>query len=429
MATLDDVLVRHGTPFWRRSARIVIVVLVLLFVWSLFARVDQVVTAPGKVIPHNKVKIIQHLEGGIVKRLHVREGARVKAGDPLLDLDLATGGINKGEMAARLTSLRMAKQRLEAESRGKPLVIPTDMPAAFSAIVDAEKATYHARMRELESSLDVINGQITQNRRRVAELEEKLTSLQRTLAIAQQELDVSTELVKDKLTSQLEHFQRRAAVERMQGDIAMTRQAIPAARAALEESMARRREEEGRFRSRAADELAEVERKLASLGEELERATDQETRAQVRSPIDGVVKNLRFASIGNVVKPGEPIMEVVPVKDELVVEVSLDPSNRGYVGPGQFAYVKISAFDFVRYGGLDGKVTAVAPDTDVGKDDQHFYRVTVATDKSYLGDTPGQLPITPGMLAEVDIHVDTRPVFWLLLKPVLKLKHEAFKEL
>ena len=428
MTTLDDVLARHGTPFWRRNARIVLAVLVLLFLWSLLAQIDQVVTAPGKVIPHNKVKIIQHLEGGIVKNLHVRDGSVVKAGDPLLELDLATGGINKGEMAARLASLRLAKRRLEAESSGKALAVPEGESTEFAGILEAEKATYHARMRELESTLDVINGQISQNRRRVAELEEKLNSLERTIAIAKQELAVSTDLVKDKLTSQLEHFQRRSAVERLQGEIAMTRQAIPGARGALEESMARRREEEGKFRRRAADELSEVERKLASLNQEFGRATDQETRAVVRSPIEGVVKNVRYASAGNVVKPGEPIMEVVPLKDELVIEVSLDPSYRGYVRKDQFAFVKVTAFDFVRYGGLDGKVTSVAPDTDVGKDDNHFYRVMVATEKGYLGDDPKQLPITPGMQAEVDIHVESRSIFWLLLKPVLKLKHESFKE-
>ena len=192
--------------------------------------------------------------------------------------------------------------------------------------------------------------------------------------------------------------------------------------------MARRREEEGKFKRRAADELNEVQRKLASLQQEFGRATDQENRAVVRSPIDGVVKNVRYTSAGNVVKAGEPIMEIVPLKEELVVEVSLDPKYRGYVSKDQEAYVKITAFDYVRYGGLDGKVTSVAADTDVGKDDTHFYRVMVATDHGYLGDDPKELRITPGMQAEVDIHVESRSVFWLLLKPVLKLKHESFRQ-
>jgi len=428
MATLDDVLVRHGTPFWSRRARIVLVALVLLIVWSMFAQVDQVVTAPGKVIPHNKVKVIQHLEGGIIKTLNVHENSVVKAGEPLLELNLATAGMNRDELAARLASLRISKMRLEAESSGKPLHIPDADVKAYPNIVDAEEATYRARVNELDSSLDVISGQIAQSRQRVAELEAKLQSTERSLAIAQQELAVSTDLVKDKLTSQLEHFQRRSAVERLLGDVAMTKQAIPGARGALEESTARKREEEGKFRRRAADELSEVQQKLASVQQEFGRATDQENRAVIRSPIDGIVKNVRYTSPGNVVKAGEPIMEVVPLKDELVMEVSLDPRFRGYVSVGEDAFVKITAFDYVRYGGLQGKVTAVAADTDVGKDDQHFYRVMVSTDKGYLGDNPQELHITPGMQAEVDIHLERRSIFWLLVKPVLKLKHEAFRQ-
>jgi adhesin transport system membrane fusion protein len=427
MATLDAVLVRHGTPFWRREARIVVVILVALLVWSMFAQVDQVVTAPGKVIPFSKVKVIQHLEGGIIKTLDVHENTVVKAGQPLLELNLATAGMNRPELQSRLASLRLSKLRLEAEIGGQPLHVPAADLQAFPALAEAEQGTLRARNAELASTLDVVNGQIAQSRQRIAEAEAKLTSLQRSQAIAQQELAVSTDLVKDKLTSQLEHFQRRSAVERIDGDIAMTRQQIPGARAALEESLARRREEEGKFRRRAADELSDVEQKLGSLHQELGRATDQADRAVVRSPIDGIVKNVRYTSPGNVVKAGEPIMEIVPLKEELVMEVSLDPRYRGYVARDQKAYVKISAFDYVRYGGLDGKVTSVAADTDVGKDDVHFYRVMVSTQKSYLADDPN-LRITPGMQAEVDIHIERRSVFWLMLKPVLKLKHEAFRQ-
>ena len=427
MATLDQVLVRHGTPFWRREARIVVVILVALLLWSMFAQVDQVVTAPGKVIPFSKVKVIQHLEGGIIKTLDVRENMVVKAGQPLLELNLATAGMNRPELQSRQASLRLSKLRLEAEIGGQPLRIPEADLQAFPAVAEAEQGTLRARNAELASTLDVVNGQISQSRGRIAEAEAKLASLQRSQAIAQQELAVSTDLVKDKLTSQLEHFQRRSAVERIDGDIAMTRQQIPGARAALEESLARRREEEGKFRRRAADELSEVEQKLGSLRQELGRATDQADRAVVRSPIDGIVKNVRYTSPGNVVKAGEPIMEIVPLKEELVMEVSLDPRYRGYVERNQDAFVKISAFDYVRYGGLDGKVTSVAADTDVGKDDVHFYRVMVSTQKAYLADDPN-LRITPGMQAEVDIHIERRSVFWLMLKPVLKLKHEAFRQ-
>lgn len=423
---LDLLLEREGPPVWRRVDRRIVLVLVVTLLWSMFAQIDQVVTAPGKVIPHDKVKVIQHLEGGIVKRVIVRENSTVKAGDPLIELDLATGGINRSEMAARMAAFQFAKARLEAESQGTTPKFPDHLAKAFPAIADAERSTYKARREEFEGALDALNGQLTQSRQRIAEMQAKLVTAEASLRLAREELAVSEDLVKDKLASQLDHYQRKSAVERLQGDVAMTRQSIPGAQGALAEITARKREEEAKFRRRAADELGDMERKMASLQEELGRATDQATRSVIRSPIDGVVKNIRYQSLGNVVKPGEPIMEVVPLKEELDIEVNLSPSDRGYVQIDQFALVKISAYDFFRYGGLSGKVTAIAADTDVGKNDEHFYRVTIRTEKAYLGEDTSLMPITTGMQGEVDIHVASRSVLWLLIKPVLKLKHEAF---
>jgi adhesin transport system membrane fusion protein len=138
---------------------------------------------------------------------------------------------------------------------------------------------------------------------------------------------------------------------------------------------------------------------------------------------------VRYQSAGNVVKPGEPIMEIVPAGEELVIEVTLNPADRGYVSVNQPALVKLSAYDYFRYGGLEGKVTAIAADTDAGKNEEPFYRVTISTRKSWLGASPGQLPITPGMVGEVDIQAQSQSIFWLLIQPVLKLKHEAFREM
>lgn len=425
---LDALLVRAGAPVWRRCDRRLVALLIAALMWSFIGQVDQVVTAPGKIVPQDKVKIIQHLEGGIVKRVIARENAVVKAGDALVELDLATSGINLAEMTARMAALQFAKARLEAESQGGAPDFPADLTNQFPAVAEAERSTYKARRDELAGALDALSGQSSQGRQRVTELQAKLASLQASLALARQELAVSEDLVKDKLTSQLEHFQRKSAVERLKGEVAMTQQAIPGAQAGQNETDARRREEEAKFRRRAADELGELERKLASLKQELERANDQEGRALIQAPIDGVVRNVRYQSTGNVVKPGEPIMEIVPLGEELVVEVSLNPSDRGYVSLNQPALVKISAYDYFRYGGLEGRVTAIAADTDTGKNEEHFYRVTVSTKRSWLGDTPGQYPITPGMVGEVDIKAHSQSIFWMLIKPVLKLKHEAFRE-
>ncbi len=426
---LDDVVEQHGEPYWRLWDRRILFFMLLLLLWTFVAHLDRVITAQGKVVPYDKVKVIQHLEGGIIKTVLVRENQEVKLGEPLVELDLAMGGVNGAELNARMASFRLAQIRLQAEAMGTEARWPSDLDPAYQPVADAERSTFQARRAEHMNTLSAIDGQITQGRQRVAELRARLASLEASLRIAQQELAISEGLVKDKLVSQLEHFQRRTAVERLTGDIESTRQAIPGAQAGMDEAMARRREEESKFRRRATDERTELERKMASLTEDLNRAQDQEGRAIIRAPIDGVVKNVKYQSVGNVVKSGEPIMEVVPLKDQLVVELKLSPADRGLVMLNQAALVKVSAYDFYRYGGLDGHVTAIGADTDSGRNEEQFYRVVVSTKRSHLGNTAGVMPISPGMTAEVDIKVDTQSVFWSLLRPVMKLKHEAFREI
>lgn len=427
--TLDKVLNDLGEPRWRASQRRLLAFFFIIFLWTLIGRVDRVVTAPGKVIPYDKVKVIQHLEGGIIKDILVRENQEVKAGEPLVQLDLATSGINSGEMNARMASLKLAKVRLEAESQGVEPIWPEELASKFPNLVEAENNSYQSRRDEQRNSLQAFDNLVTQNRQKVAESRERLSALEASLKIAKQEVAISADLVKDKLTSQLEHFQRQSNLERMLGEAASLRQSITGLQAAINESVARRQQEEARFKREATNEATDMERKMASLSEELSRAHDQEDRSVIRAPIDGVVKNVRFQTSGNVVKPGEPIMEVVPLKDQLVIEVKLNPGDRGYVNMKQEALVKISTYDYLRYGGLQGSVTGIAADTDLGRNDEQFYRVVVSTDKSWLGDQPGQYPITPGMVGEVDIKVDTQMILWALLKPILKLKADAFKEI
>lgn len=426
--TLDGLITDMGPSRWRRWDRRVIALLVLVLLWTVVARVDRVVSAQGKVVPFDRVKVIQHLEGGIVKKLLVRESQVVKAGEPLIELDLATSGVNGAEMSTRMASFKFVRARLEAESRGAAPNFPKASEPELRASADAESATYRARRDELANTLSAIDNQIAQGRQRVAELRARGTSLEASLRIAQQELAVSEGLVKDKLVSELEHFQRKSAVERLKGDLEATRQAIPGAQAGMDEAMSRRREEESRFRRRASDELAELERRIASLGQELNRAQDQEQRAIIRAPIDGIVKNVKYQATGNVVKAGEPIMEIVPVKDQLVVELRLNPADRGYIQVGQSALVKISAYDYYRFGGLEGQVQSIAADTDVGRNDEQFFRVIVQTDKTHIGSDPKSMNIKPGMTGEVDIRVATDSVLWAMLRPILKVKQEAFRE-
>ena len=230
------------------------------------------------------------------------------------------------------------------------------------------------------------------------------------------------------LIPRMEHLELEGVVEKLAGESAVLDQSVPRAESALAESHARYNEEKERFISRSIEQLNTVELQFARINELLSKASDQVLRTEIRSPINGVVKSLRYNTIGGVIRPGEPIMEIVPAGGNLVIESKLNPVDRGYVQVGQRAVVKISTYDFVRYGGLEGVVTRIGADTNTAPSGETYYQVIVQTEKSYLGKQKGVLPIAPGMQATVDIHTGTRSVLNYMIKPVLKLRHEAFRE-
>ena len=424
-----DALLAEPLPRWRFVARPIVALLAGLLIWAHFASIEQVSVATGEVVPQGKVKVIQHLEGGIIERIFVAEGARVSAGEPLLRLDLATAGVNRKELAARLDNALLRRARVRALSEGAALTLPADAAARQPDVAGAERETYAARKRELESNVGVLREQVRQRELEIQELEAKRKAAATNLALARERLKLSESLLQDGLTARMEHLRLQSETETLEGELQVLGPALPRARAAVAEAGQRLREAEDRFRREARDELGETEQTISRVQELLAQATDQGARAEIKSPIDGVVKKLRTNTIGGVVTPGEAIMEIVPSADKLVIEARLNPTDRGYVDAGQPAMVKISTYDFVRYGGLHGTVTQVAPDASTdAKTGAPYFGVIVETEKSWLGSKPGSLPITPGMQASVDIRTGSRTVLDYLLKPVLKLRDEAFRE-
>ncbi|HLN22523.1 MAG TPA: HlyD family type I secretion periplasmic adaptor subunit, partial [Patescibacteria group bacterium] len=388
-------------------------------------------TATGEVVPEGKVKLIQHLEGGIVRDIYVHDGDLVKEGQALIQLDLPVSAINRDELQVRLDGLNLTRARLLAEVEGKPLVFPADEAKRQPALVEAERHSFEARKQNLAASLAVLDQQVLQRSLEVQELEAKQHSVASSLSIAREKLTMSTDLLKDGLTSKMEHVQLRSEVETLEGQLNTLHSSVPRAESALAETKRRVDEEKIKVNRAIEAELTDAELNLARNRELIAQASDQQRRAAITSPTDGIVKNMRQNTIGGVVRPGEPIMEIVPVHERLNIEAKVNPADRGYVAVGQPSLVKISAYDYTRYGGLAGKVVMVAADTTVGggsgADAQPFYRVVIETDKSNLGPN-GELPITPGMQAQVDIHTGQRSVLRYLITPVLKLRHEAFRE-
>ena len=428
MSRLDAVISRHPLPTWRPLAWLVIVLIAVLGVWAYLTQLDEVAIAVGEVIPQGRVKVIQHLEGGIIETIDVREGDTVKVGDPLVSLDLGTTAVNREELEARLDGEILRRARLTAQTEGTPPVFPEDVAERQPALARAERKAWETRERELGSALAVLEARVEQRTLEVQELAARLSAVTTNLELAERRLEMSRSLLSRKLTAKMEHLELEAEVESLQGEKESLTPAIPRAHAAVEEAKRMIQETKDRFRREAQEQLRETEQTIARLSELMDEATEQGYRAVIRSPIDGIVKNLRYNTIGGVVRPGEAIMEIVPTGERLVVEAQLSPTDRGYVEEGQRAVVKVTAYDFVRYGGLEGTVVHVAPDSSTTEDGIPYYRVVVETDKDDLGDEGAELPIKPGMQATADIHTGTKSVMLYLIKPVLKLRHEAFRE-
>jgi len=408
--------------------RIAMVFVIAFFLWANFARLNEVASAPGEVVPQSSVKVIQHLEGGIIRSIHVEEGSIVKAGTALVSLNLGAGDLNPAGLRAQLDAMLLKRARLSAEADGTRLTFDPVIAKRRNDVARSERRAFLARQRELASALSALGSQVVQREREVRELSAKRRTIATDLKLARQAFAMSLSLVSQGLTSKLEHLERLRIVRRLEGELSVLEESVPKSEAALKEARGRLEEINLRFRRAASETLAELEGEIARVQELFARATDQKRRTEIKSPITGVVKNLRYHTIGGVVKPGDPIMEIVPTDDSLVIEARLSPTDRGYVKVGQPAIVKISTYEYIRYGGLEGSVSHIAADANDARSGNPYFRVIIKTRHAYLGEGGVKLPITPGMQATVDIRTGERTVMHYLMKPVLKLKSEAFRE-
>ncbi len=414
---------------WFSKRKVVGSAIGLLVLLGLFYPVENVVVASGQVIPSDRVQTVQHLEGGIVTAVHVKEGQVVRLNQPLLDIDLGGSSLNLEQLTARKATAQAVKTRLSAESQGRTLKAGDFPPALESRIVQAELGAFAARTLEYQGTAAAAQALLGQAQGEVAQIQARITGLQTNLALYEQEAAIANQLAAEQLIGQLEVIDKQRALEQVRTDLAAARQNLVSNRAKVEQAQAKLLESQGAFRRRASEELAQTERELLSLSEDLSRAQNQRTRTVVLAPIDGIVKGLRSSGTGWVVKPGEPILEVVPDKDEVIVEARLNPADRGYVHVGQGTKAKISAYDYLRYGFVPGKVTLVSADADQDPkqpDGAAYFRIQASLQQPWVGRSDNR--ITTGMQAELDLLLGREPFIWYLLRPVLHIQSEAFRE-
>lgn len=422
------ILAQDSPRGMRLTVWIAALLLLSMLVWAKLAVLEEVTTGEGKAIPSSKVQVIQNLEGGIVTEIFVREGQTVDKGDTLLRLDDTRFQSNRGESEVDRLALTAQVERLAAEAEGRSLTLPEEVTRDAPQVATDERALYESRQRRLSSEQRTLNEQLRQKTQELAEFRSKQEQFRNSLALVQQEMDMSAPLVKSGAVSPVEILRlKRSAVE-LRGSLNANTLAIPRAEAAIGEIRSRVQESEFAFRSDASRELNEKRSELARLGATRIAIDDRMSRTTVVSPVRGIVKTLKVNTIGGVVQPGSDLLEVVPLEDNLLIEARVRPQDVAFLHPGQKAMVKFSAYDYTLYGGLAARLEVIGADTVTDDKGESFYLIQVRTDRNHLGSDDKPLSIIPGMIATVDIITGKKSVMDYLLKPVLKARAEALRE-
>lgn len=428
--TLNSLQLQYRQPSLLKTARIIMAMLGAFLLWACFAELEEVAIANGEVVPQEQIQTIQHLEGGIIEKILVQEGDRVKKDQPLLQLNLTASLTSKQDLSIQQEALQLKKARLEAEASGQNSFTFGDAFKDFRAELKAsEIQAFNGRQDKLANETAQLQEQFSQRKLDRQQLLTERESISSNLVLLREKYKISSDLVKDQLTSRLDHLQLTSNMKELEGRLRVIDVAIPRSTAALQEAEQKLSGARIAFRNQALQELNETEQAIARIQESLNRASDQVNRTTIASPITGVIKALKTHTIGGVIKPGEAVMDIVPESDNLIIEAKLNPNDVGFVRVGQPALVKVNTYDFSRYGGLEGKVEYVSADSLFdNQTNTPYFRVKIRTDKTYLGEKSGQLPITSGMMVSADIKTGSKSVMAYLLKPVIKLRDEAFRE-
>jgi adhesin transport system membrane fusion protein len=375
--------------------------------WAHFAELDEVKRGNGRVVPSRQIQVLQSLEGGIVREILVHEGAIVKQGEILMKIDDTRFAAELGEVRERraANAARVARLEAEVQGRSKP-VFAEELARLAPQAVETEGNVFDARQKKLHKDIDV--------------LAQQETRLVESLKLINRQVELTHKLYVQKIVPEIEMLQLDQKAAETKGQLAEAQSRIDNIKAS--------------FSSQAEEDLAKSRGDLAVLDQTIKSAQDRVRRAELRSPVNGVVNKLNVNTVGAVIQPGGNMMDIVPLDDTLLVEGRIRPQDIAFIRPQQDAVVKLSAYDSSVFGSLEGKVERISADTladdrpERGEKAETFYRVMVRTNKNHLGTDEHPLPILPGMVATVEVLTGKKTVLDYMLKPARMLRNEALRE-
>ncbi len=404
------------------------VALTVFIVWASFAKIDEAVKGSGRTISSGQNKTIQHMEGGIVADILVQEGQMVERDDILFRIQNETSASTMRENTIHQHSLEADIIRLKAEIDETPLTFSDDMRKEVPDVVKAEENQFSSRKQQRGEALRILTDQINQKQHGLEELTSKEENLKRELATATEQFNIVNGLQKAGATSTNRVLDARAKVDRFRTELTSATQSIPITQAELSESKGRLEETRAHQKNDLLEELSKTTLESQQLNERLKADKDRMTRTEVTAPVKGVVNRLYIHTIGGTVRPGEALAEITPLDDSVIVEAKIAPEHRAKIWVGQDVKVKITAYEYATYGTLPGTVTDISADSfadEQGQGHTPYYRVKVTLDRSKLA---ADKKIMPGMLTEVNILTGKRTIMDYLLRPLLRVQEDAFKE-
>ncbi|MBF0383347.1 MAG: HlyD family type I secretion periplasmic adaptor subunit [Magnetococcales bacterium] len=397
-------------------------------IWAHGAVLDEVTSGHGKVIPSSQLKVIQNLEGGIISAILVREGDLVKKGQSLLRIDDTRFKSTFLENKTKQLSFMAVEARLKGEIAQKFPRFPEILKKENPQLVKQELNLMLARAEELAASVSILYLQQHQKKQDLQEFKNKLEQFEEERKLINEELAILKPMVTSGVAPRLDLLRVLKEKNTNSGEIDSAKKGIQRSQEAIEEIKQKVVQAKASFKTKAVAELNEVTVNLKALNEKLSGDADVIKRTDMLAPVTGTVKEINVTTIGQVIQPGEPLMEIVPLEDSLLVEAKIRPADIAFIHPGQTATVKITAFDFAIYGALSGKLERISADTIMDEDGESYYKIRVRT-KGSLKDKEGMdLPIIAGMVAEVDILTGHKTVLEYMLKPILRAQHKAFRE-
>ncbi len=402
---------------------------IVFFAWATISELDIVSMTTAEVAPSSQVKTVQHLEGGIVREILIRDGENVSVGQPLIILEPIASGADVGELQVRLTALKADIARFDALARDNDAVVfPNDLIEQHPNIVAQSAQRFAAQYRRHRSEMSRQKETIEQRTMEIREIESRIRNGKRSLELVLEQVTISEELMAEDLTNRFVHLNLLKEAAQLRGSVETDTQALASSKAAVKEAKAQLEAMDSVYRDENAESLDEARRSYDELYQRIKKFEDSLDRTIVRSPVDGVVKELYVATVGGVVRPGDAIVDIVPAGDRLVVDAQLPTSDIGYIRVGQNVVVKLASADAARFGDLRGKVVRISPDTLETPDGKPYYKVRVETEQAFFEHGAQRYDLYPGMQVMANIQTGKRTVLQYILGPLTRNARSAMQE-